>query len=964
METYSRYVAIILSIILIFLFPLQYIASQQSETADDLICAATEEFAETAKQQRDISLSQYQKLLNDLAQTGDRYEINLEVSHPVTGKEQVTSEVIGSEEVPLQTALVSDTSVHEVMATATQNDNISLMATHSHTDACYAGHRHSTNCIFKGSYSCLGQDAPEYWGRVQVTSNNTFVHIYCMTCNSEIGLVSFYRYFSNDYLIEASPRVLETNGSSYWYGVYTNVATRQWIRTGSGYTENPIWDACLSAFNSMGPASYWTEGSYSGYFKVTKAQLNAVGYHTEYGCPFYNYDNRYSPAITYQPYEICMQDYDMYGYLIGYPLLEDTTPVCNTVVVSLTATNQQQSVKKGESIISTATAVYLDGTVGTVNCSISGYNSEQEGTQTVILSYSGYVDSAKTQGTKSCTVTVKVQDDNIPSRLTITPSSYAVYNGNEPSYSVTLIYTNGTTRILTFSEYSISGWSSGPGMKDIFITYSENWVTISECVSITVLPNLTGISVTPVTQTIPRYSLPCFNVIAFYEDGTQKTMTQGYSTSGFSSDRLGTQLLEVTVKENNIEVTTNVAVVVTKLITSCLICNSNYELDINDTDQGCPVCMEKVVKLSVSPNAIRMEQGESLPVTVIAVYRNGMTGTVTGWTSNYNPNMIGVQNVTINYMGVVSSIIVETLAPKKECPVCGNRYRLNDDGSDPACPLCSNALTGIDVLEDRVIIKKHQTLPITVMAFYLDGHSSVVSDWTSDFIPDSSGTFTVPVYYKACSDYVTVTVQDTDVVSCSFCGLEYDGRQSENGCPICSKTVVGIEAVLRNGSSQLLYKSALNLKVVLKYKDTHRSIIYSGYQVSGYQPDKIGLQMLKVYYNNFSTELSVEIIPGPSEITCSNGHHYYRNEDGSDPGCPYCISSERNGTVLYFDSTGTLEILGQLFRDGSFPLKQGDYLTITIIPKDSSIRSKLKKMFFGTNTGILKRKYTFGGEVP
>jgi hypothetical protein len=88
------------------------------------------------------------------------------------------------------------------------------------------------------------------------------------------------------------------------------------------------------------------------------------------------------------------------------------------------------------------------------------------------------------------------------------------------------------------------------------------------------------------------------------------------------------------------------------------------------------------------------------------------------------------------------------------------------------------------------------------------------------------------------------------------------------------------------------------------------------------------------------------------------------NEDGTDPGCPYCANeSEKDNAIFLLDITYRNEIIEALYSTGIFYLEEGDYLTVTITPKEGSLRSNIKNMFFGTNRDIKGKSFTYGGEV-
>lgn len=975
MDGFGRFIVIVIAVIMILLYPLQYIAQSQGETVEDIVEAKAAEFVDTCRHRGYITLDDYEHFIEDIDRTGELYNINLEVSHPVSGKELAEE----SEDGDLSN-----------LAGNPEAAGLTFLATHYHNSDCYAGHNHAASgCSYhthSGSSStgggCYGQanyhtHTSSCWGTGScggtVSAGTMGISVgYCSTCKKNV--------------------------------VYTS--WNKWCGT------------CGEHYGTGSVRSCGHGGSWPSSFTCTKqvSKLNC-------------------PLSETTPISYSLNCGRSEGYNCGYS--NDNNPLCATVVTSITATNPSQTIIQGVSIVTNATAAFLNGTTGTVVCTASGFNSNTVGSQVATLTYSGLVGNAKTTGTRTCTVNVTVNSAKFPTSLSVTPSSTTVYNGTEPTYSVivnysdntsktitsgysktgwssgagtksvtfsytensytvtkivtitvlpnvaslsvtpssttvyngmeptytiTLTYENGTTKNIT-TGFTKTGWSSGPGSKTVTFTYTENGVTVSNSITITVKPNLTSITITPSSQNIIRYNNLSITVIAQYENNTSKTILNGYTISGLNSNILGTQTATISYTENSITKTASVTVIVNRMRITCPFCGTEYELDENDTDPGCPVCSAKVIGIVASPSNITLYKGQPLSLIVRAIYQNGKMAAVSGWTSNYDPNVIGIREVKVSYLTFTDYVTVETFAPEKTCPICGLVYSLKDDGTDPGCPVCSKSVVRINVVEAIQEIEVNQPLNITVIATYKDGHTAIITDWTSNFSADTVGAYDVTVFYQSCTDHVYVKVTDEGWIQCPICGLSYDTSESPDGCPVCSKTIVSIEASLRNGGTQVLYKSQLNLKIVLIYKDTHRAIAYTGYTVSGYQPDQLGIQEVTVYYDTFHTTLTVEVIDGPAKKICPNGHEYYLNEDGSDPGCPYCTSTDKDIAIFYFESTFTPEIITSLYKDGIYYLKEGDYLTITLVQRDLSLRSKLKGMFFKTNQGISKKKYIFGGEV-
>ncbi|MDF2539259.1 MAG: hypothetical protein K0S76_2280 [Herbinix sp.] len=603
----------------------------------------------------------------------------------------------------------------------------------------------------------------------------------------------------------------------------------------------------------------------------------------------------------------------------------------------------------------TVTLTYEDNTSNILE---AGYTktgwTTGPGTKTVNFSYT------ENERTVTTSITITVLPN--VSGLIVTPSATTVYNGTEPTYTVKVYYDNGTSKTIT-SGYTKTGWTTGPGTKTVIFSYMENGITKSANVIITVKPNLSSLTVTPTNQNTERYKQPVFTVRANYENGTNKVISSGYTVNGLNSASLGAQIVVISYKENNITKAASVTVVITRMLKTCSFCGSTYELDEYDRDNGCPVCKTVVTGIIVTPDHITVSKGEMLPITVEATYRSGDKAVITGWTSNYIPDLLGEQEVTITFQGKQYHIMVHVKDNKKMCPVCGSNYLLNPDGSDPGCPECKNTVTSITVNPRSITIEKHRELPITVMATFRDGHTQLVTGWSTDVTTDIAGTFAATIYYKSAQDHIQVTILEDDLINCPYCGLHYSFYEHPQGCPVCYYTIIGMEASLRNGGSRVLYNSDLNLQLSLFFQDTHRQMIFTGWTINGYQPNKIGIQTIFVLYQELSTLLTIEVVKGPHKIICPNGHEYYLNEDGTDAGCPYCTSDMDNEeAVFYYNMTYTEDIIETIYTQGTYYLKQGDYLTITIIPGNVSMRTKLMNMFFGTNRDY-KKTYSYGGEV-
>jgi Zn finger protein HypA/HybF involved in hydrogenase expression len=1020
MDTAGRVLAIIIVVIIIIFMPIQYIAQAQVESADNIANTLTAEFTDKGRQRGYITSDMYDDYLENVEKTGDMYDIEMEVSHPVTGKEEVLGNLTNRLD-----------SVSDLKSANKSNNFLKLSgeSVHVHSADCYAGTLHvcnGTSCVHAdGSYGVVvaattmglyysfdglsWQAGKMYCGVSDVTyGNGKFVAVggNCSYSSNDgvtwqqtiVTGVYFYKiaYGNGVYLATASSSgysylftstdgihwqsISYLNNSSYSYidvayangifyltskrdtqydaylpigatfgtvntsnmtsysGVSWGLAegvgniysvndksafvegggvlklTRNWVTSISGISPTSIVGFGNNNYVLISNQKIYTSttGNLNSWTQIATATFSDTPTAFIYFCGKYLISsNGASGAHVYTSSDAktwdstnCPSTYALASNVDGGSDLvnrgtcikigkyydsngNEVQPICDKVVTSITATNPNQTVNFGDSIVTTATANYLDGHTGTVTCS-SNFDKNKVGTQTVTLIYSGLVDNAKTNGTKNITINVIVK----------------------PAKS------------------------------------------------------LSSITVSPPTQTVKRYSVPDLIVTAFYSDGSNRILSATeYSLSGFDQSLLGLQIVNIGYSEFSITKTAPVSITVTKLTTVCPVCGTEYELDENDVDQGCPNCRDEIVGISASPDEMIVHRGESLNVTVMASYANGKTGVIAGWGSNYNPDTPGDQMVKITYLSLYTYVYVNIINTRI-CPTCGTEYDLNDDGTDLGCPKCSGTVVSIDILPKDLTINLKDKLNLTVTVTYLDGHTAVVNGWYTDFLGDIAGTYDVTIYYKKVFDTIKVTVTDNPV-TCPYCGLSYNYSDYPKGCPICSVKITGIEASLRDGGTQVIYHSMPNIQITRIYQDTHKDLTYNGWTISGYEQDKLGEQTVTVYFDDFSTTLTFEVIKNPYLITCPIcGTQYYLDDDGTDPGCPYCSAGADEGTALiYFDITYTDAILEVLYKDGIYRFQKGDYFTVSTTKMGVSLHERLQKIFNNTGNDLRKESYSCGGEV-
>jgi DNA-directed RNA polymerase subunit RPC12/RpoP len=949
MDFPGRLIAGLLVVVLILMFPLQYIAGLNNESIDGLVGNRTHLFSNSIREKGFIDKQMYEEYSSFLDTTGERYEIELQDIRAVKGEDISISEVNEKREIiPLRT-----NASNSIMASSMSTNEIQSFSAHAHTDDCYAGHRHNESCmsmplIVKKIFSAT-------WG----SNSSIYTYIYCGYCNETIAVFEKtepwmgagtyristyspnrqYYYYSqgtnpefttvNRQLEQLHRDIVpfntftqegEGNGSTYNQYVYyipaeynnfeiplcrtlsecffCDGSEAKLLSVTKSYNDydstNRVGIKCLICNRRIA----LIEAQYNNYYNTTYYRLyiydksgNQIYSNTnkEQVLPIYNEISKYSGNFDYRHpmFQFSLLNQAIY-HGCGYPspacqIPEDATPICDRVVTSIAATNPTQTVKKGETITTTAIATYLDGHTGLVNCT-SNFNSNQLGNQIVTLTYSGLVGNAKTTGTRTCTLNV------------------------------------------------------------------------------TVLPvkNLTSITVLPEYQTIERYSLPVFTVRANYDDGTSIVLSSSeYSVSGFNDVNIGIQRVAVTYTEGEITKAATANVKVTALMNECLRCNQIYELNPDDTDPGCPYCRELIVGIEVTPNYVEVTGGDILPITVMGIYNDGTKGQVTGWISNFDSERIGLQIVTVQYQGYAADITVWVSEGLVICPICDTPYPTSED----SCPVCTEKVIRIEVLPKELTIMQFDPIPLTVTAYHADGSSRVVDDWAIDRTSVTPGTFIATVSYKGVFDSITLTVLSLNSIECPICYTIYDLSESPKGCPICSEEIIGIEAYLTSGTNLVQLGTNPTIAVILIFRDEHREFARDGYELENYNPQELGIQTVRVLYKGFATTIIIEVVNRLDAITCPNGHVYYKNSDGTDPGCPFCHEDYDISKIAYFDITYTTEIVDTLYSTGVYHFHEGNYISVIVIKKDTSLLFRLQNTFFSTSILGRKKRFIYGGEV-
>lgn len=780
MNAFGRLIAIIVCVILLLISPITWIYDSQNQRADETVYAQTVQFIDKVKEQGFFNIDMYENYLKSIAILGV-YEVSMEHMEPVYGIQEIRQD--SKEEIKPKTKKEIMQETKKDIKQETKKDN-SLGAKE--------GYSLLTSSMVNSSTFISGFTKTEVKSNELVEDITTFsTHVHSDSCYpgtkhthtgssySGTGCYAGGRYHS---------------GSSYYCGTRTGSATVYDYRT--------TCSTCSTTF---------TGGSV--YYRCTGCGNSFLGMVYSNGCRCGSYANY---GYYYDHYNTTSSYYDLNcGKSAGTFYLDNGTlsqPMCNQIIVSVTPVNANQTVKQGESIHTTATVTYLDGSNKTVNCSTTFISSVIGDNQTAVLKYIGH-NTANTTKTYEVTVNVTVKPNKQLASINVNMSSTTVrrYN-NFPIKNVKLNFDDGTSTTVA-SGWTITGYDSTKlGNQTVTVSYTYESVIKSASVTIKVLPlaktcaicgniyeldqndidkgcpvcHSTIISISSnITYIKLKPSDPLNLVItAQYKDGHTAVIT-GW-ISDFDRTIIGEQVVTISYKG----FTAHVVVFINDTIT-CSICGNEYLKNEDGSDPGCSYCKKTVESISVSPKIVTVNQGEELPITVTATFLDGHIEVVSGWTSNYDKNRIGTQNVSVYYGGSMDQITVHVVdsAALVTCPTCGLEY--NPEENSYHCPVCFYTIEYIEAElktgGNQVVIGSEPEFQVVV--YFRDGHRELATSGITYTGYDSTkvGVQQVTVIYQGASCiFVLEVVNNLEKVICSNGHVYYlNADRSDPGCPFC-----------------------------------------------------------------------------------------------------------------------------------------------------------------------------------
>ena len=545
------------------------------------------------------------------------------------------------------------------------------------------------------------------------------------------------------------------------------------------------------------------------------------------------------------------------------------------------------------------TLVYKDTTIKNVNLTsamISGYDKTKIGTQQITVTYdTNYVLSDGTKIPEKIVKTFEVEVHNNAQTIEITAPTKTTY-GHGDSLSleggkIEVTYADGTkqtpemtsdmvTETSTGSSVNMSPAESEYGInhkvtKNLTIKYEENGTQKTATYEIEIINKITSIKMhtTPKTNYNVNDTLDVTNgeILVTRQTGEPevKEITQDMVT-GFDSSKENTKLpLKVTYTENG----------ETK--------ETSYEVSVKDSVTS--------ISIKANPSKTEYRYGESLDLTgaTISVVKGSGTTDIPitdNMVSGYDPTTVGKQTVKVSYGGKDTTFEVTVkdyvkditlTAPTKTEYKYGEALDLTggkvqkvmaSGAQEPAVDLTDSSVTvsgyNANKTGKQTITVEYEgiqkTFEVTVVdpinKIELKGAPKTEYKYGEEFdvsklklsISRASGETEIPVTSDMIKNYNKNSLGQQQVT------IEYEGNTIET---ITVQVVDYIQSVVITPPSKVSYNygEALDLtgavitKVMASTPDEPITINVTNDMISGYNPNKLGIQDVTITYTDGKT---------------------------------------------------------------------------------------------------------------
>ena len=522
----------------------------------------------------------------------------------------------------------------------------------------------------------------------------------------------------------------------------------------------------------------------------------------------------------------------------------------------------------GEAFVSSGlriNAAYNNGSVKDVTsqAQLFGYDSSKAGSQTITASVGG------------CTAvfSVNLTDVNVTGITVSTSGAKLDYfvgdSFDSTAIKVTASYNNGTKKDVSDSV-SYMGFSSlAEGKCTVTVRYGSSTAAFDVNIK---KPALTGISVSigsakTTYYTGSRFSPSGLGVVAHYENGSVKNVTQNAEYSGFDSSKPGKQKITVSYGGKS----------------------DSFEIEILSVS---------VVSISVTPPVkTSYYVGDALytgGMTVTASFSNGTSSDVTGDAalSGFDSTSAGEKTVTVSYGGKTAQFKVKidevTLSSVSVTPPARTEYYKGDlldpsgmkvtasySNGEKADVTDRAELSGFDSSKPGSIKVKvsygtaSAEFGVTILDVVLESFTvtpPVRTDYLEGEKLDVSGMVAVAGYSNGTSavvtDSCTVAGFDPYKTGSQTVVVSYGGKSSSFTVNVAGTTLLGITVIPPAKSEYSVGESfsADGMSVTANYSSGVSENVTDKAEISGFDSSKPGQVTVKAAYEGMTGSFEVTVL--------------------------------------------------------------------------------------------------------
>lgn len=291
---------------------------------------------------------------------------------------------------------------------------------------------------------------------------------------------------------------------------------------------------------------------------------------------------------------------------------------------------------------------------------------------------------------------------------------------------------------------------------------------------------------------------------------------------------------------------------------------------------------------------------------------------------------------------------------------CGKiEGRYYDENGNEVSPICGQLAVILTPTHANQTVYINDPIITTARVVLMDGSEKTVVCGT-DFQASSAVT-NEPViliyeytiggvkYSMTCVITVTVIPRSNTCQKGHTYNMNEDG--ADPGCPYCRAWIESLSVIYPTGIPIIITIGTTlaenNVTLLAVYMDGHTELVTNGY-ADNLDTGYLGAMDVTIGYKGVCITIPVTTVC--ASMTCSIcGYEYSLYPDGTNPGCPRCISKIPvfTGNIMEYEHVNhTGEILKELYEAGKYDFNVNDEFRITVDGKSSAMAYRLLEKIY------------------